>query len=439
MGGVSQWLLILLLILFGVVFAGAYPALLLSSFNPAQVLKGKFFKSSTGLKLRKLMISFQYVLAVLLIAGTITIYLQLSFMLSQDPGFAKDQILVLGAPAVYDSLAGSKISYFKNTILQIPEVTNVTASNDVPGRVMVEGSPVYQKNSDVSKNFFTYIPSIDTSFLSTYNIRLLDGRMFNENEMMNFRRRGRPESIPVMVNEEFVRQMELKDSKDALNEKLIFWWGPEERQAEIIGITADHHQVYFKERVLPVMYMQPQWVGWKYFSVHLKTNNMAQTISSVEAAYLNAFPDNPFSYFFLDEFFDRQYSQDRKFGKIFTVFTFLAIFVTCLGLLGLSIFSVMQRAKEMGIRKVLGASSSIILALFSKDFLKILFVSYLITLPVIYWAGEQWLQNFSFRIPLGWQVFVLPLVVLMVITLSTISVISFRSLFETPVKALRQE
>ena len=440
MGGASQGLFIVLLFLFGVVFVGSYPALLLSSFNPAQVLKGKFFKSPTGLKLRKLMISFQYVLAVLLVAGSVTIYLQLSFMQSQDPGFAKDQMLVLEAPAVYDSLAGSKINYFKNTILQIPEVTNVTASNDVPGRMMVEGSSVYQKSSDVSKNFFANIPSIDTSFLSTYKIRLLEGRMFNEHEMMNFRRRGNQESIPVMVNEEFVKQMDLKDHKDALNEKLIFWWGPEERQAEIIGITANHHQVYFKERVLPVMYVQPQWVGWKYFSVHIKKNSsMQQTISSVEAAYLKAFPDNPFSYFFLDEFFDRQYNQDRQFGKIFTVFTFLAIFVTCLGLLGLSIFSVTQRTKEMGIRKVLGASASLILVLFSKDFLKILFISYLITLPVIYWAGEQWLQNFSFRIPLGWQIFVLPLVLLIIITLATIGVISFRSLFETPVKALRQE
>ncbi len=162
-------------------------------------------------------------------------------------------------------------------------------------------------------------------------------------------------------------------------------------------------------------------------------------MSAIESAYAYTFPDNAVSWFFLDEFFDRQYKEDIGFSRIFNVFTVLAILVTCLGLLGLSVFSVTQRTKEVGIRKVLGASSLVIMYLFSKDFVKLLLIAYVITVHVIYWAGDQWLSNFTFRIPIMWQMFVVPPLLLMFITLTTIGGISIRAALETPVKALRQE
>jgi putative ABC transport system permease protein len=226
--------------------------------------------------------------------------------------------------------------------------------------------------------------------------------------------------------------------KDALSEKLKFWWGPDQRRAEIIGVVADHHQQSFKEQVEPVAYMQPEWADWKYFSVNVN-GNLPSVVASLESAYTRTFPDNPASWFFLDEFFDRQYKEEIGFSRIFNVFTILAIVVTCLGLLGLSVFSVTQRTKEVGIRKVMGASSLVIMYLFSKDFVKLLLIAYVITVPVIYWVGDQWLSNFTFRIPIGWQMFLIPPMVLMLITLTTISIISIRAALETPAKALRQE
>jgi putative ABC transport system permease protein len=227
-------------------------------------LKGKFFKSLSGARLRKLMISFQYILAILLLAGAVTIYLQVSFMRSKDLGFAKDQVVVVEAPAVYDSMAGDKISFFKNNVLQIPGVQYVSASADIPGRAVVESAPITLLNGKSEDEYFgASVPGIDTSFLSTYQIRLLEGRMFEGNERMTFRIGANKESIPVLVNQEFLKHMEVKAPKDALKAKLQFWWGPELRHAEIIGVVADHHQVSLRERIEPVMYMQPQWTGWE--------------------------------------------------------------------------------------------------------------------------------------------------------------------------------
>jgi putative ABC transport system permease protein len=283
------------------------------------------------------------------------------------------------------------------------------------------------------------MPAVDTSFFSTYGIALLEGRIFSTQELMTFRApKDQDELIQLVVNEAFVSRLGIQDPKDALSERLKFWWGPEERRAEIIGVVADHHQRSFKEHVEPVAYMQPAWADWKYFSVNVK-GDLYRVVAKVESAYKQVFPDNAVSRFFLDEFFDRQYKEDIRFGRIFNVFTVLAIAVTCMGLLGLSVFSVTQRAKEVGVRKVLGASSWMILYFFSKDFVKLLIIAYVITVPLIYWAGDQWLNNFTFRIPLGWQLFVLPPLLLTFITLTTISIISIRAALESPVRALRQE
>ncbi|MEJ7643935.1 MAG: FtsX-like permease family protein [Chryseolinea sp.] len=321
----------------------------------------------------------------------------------------------------------------------IPGVNNVAASSDVPGKQIVENYQISRINSKDNEHFAASIPSIDTSFLSTYGIRLISGRTFNEGEKMVFRINGAMESIPVMVNEAFVKRMGMKNPEDALNEKLEFGWGPEGRRAEIIGVTTDHHQVSFKEMVEPVMYIQPQWMGWKYFSVSVKPGNMQKTIASVESLYTKAFPGTPFTYFFLDEFYDRQYHADQQFGNIFNVFTVLAIIVTCLGLLGLAIFSVTRRTKEVGIRKALGASAGIIMFLFTKDFVRILFIAYVLSVPIVYYAGNQWLENFSFRIALGWKIYLLPPLLLLFITMLTIGIISLKSALENPVKALRHE
>ncbi|AYB34086.1 ABC transporter permease [Chryseolinea soli] len=434
-----QMLIIAAMFFSGVVLVGAYPALVLSSFQPVQVLKGKFLKSTAGTLLRKGMIAFQYALSVLLIAGAITIYQQLSFMQSQDPGYAKDQLLVLEAPAVYDSTADDRIAFFKNSIAQLAGVRNMTASADVPGQPITEGSGVQRVNAAEQEHFGSSIMSIDTAFFSTYDIKLLAGRLFTDRERMTFRLKDKDEAIRIVVNKEFIRRMGIQNPKDALHEKIIFDWGPDGRRAEIIGVTADFHQMSLKEDYSAIFYILPEWSAWKYFSINLQSPDLESSIDAIHKQYTKAFPDHPFSYFFLDDFFDRQYHADRQFENIFGVFTALAIVVTCLGLLGLSVFSVAQRTKEMGIRKVLGASATRILLLFTKDFVMILVLSWCISAPVIYFAGNAWLETFSFRISLNWMMFVLPVALLIGLTLLTIGVISLKAAVENPVKALRHE
>ena len=433
-GGVAPWAIAAAVFIAGVMICGVYPALALSQFSPAAVLRGSLVKSS-GKWMRKLMVSFQYVLAVLLIAGTMTIYLQLSYMRSLDTGFTKEQVIVAEAPAVYDSTAGARISFFRNELMKAPGVRNITAASDVPGRGIVEGSPVGLMNAEENAFFGTSIASIDTSFFSTFEIKVLKGRLFEDQERMAFRLRDKNERIPVLVNEEFVKRLGFSNLDDALEQQITFWWGPHQRFAKIIGVVANHNQVSLKERIQPILYEQPEWLASKYFAV--AGSNLS--IKEFQAAYAAAFPGHPFTYFFLDEHFDSQYREDQRFGRIFNTFTVLAIIVTCLGLLGLSIFSVTQRTKEVSIRKVLGAPASAILFIFSFDFILALLISYTIAVPVIYLAGENWLQNFSTRIPLRWEIFVSPLILLVTITMITVVCVSVKAMFEAPVRALRQE
>ncbi len=436
--GMTPWIVALTVFTLGVLICGVYPALTLSSFNPAAVLKGGFTKSASGAFLRKLMVSFQYALAVLLIAGTVTIYLQISYMRLQDTGFTKEQVIVVEAPSAFDSAAGGRITQYKNELLRSTGIMNISATSDIPGQRVVEGSGVGLTGADQNTYFGTSIISTDSSFFSTFEIKVLAGRLFKDHERMKFRRADDNELIPVLVNEEFVKELGFKTLDEALEQRVTFYWGPQMRFAKIIGVVANHHQVSFKEGISPIMYDQPEWIDAKYFAARIAAGSNV-SVDDIQSAYKAAFPGHSFSYFFLDEYFDQQYRDDQRFGRIFNTFTVLAIIVTCLGLLGLSIFSVAQRTKEVSIRKVLGAPAGAILYLFSLDFIRALLISYAIAVPVIYWAGENWLQNFTTRIPMRWEIFVVPVALLVAITLITVVSVSIKAMVEAPVKALRQD
>lgn len=439
-GGMTPWLYAALIFLLGIVVSGLYPSLVLSSFQPARVLKGKFYQSGSGSKLRKLMIGFQYVLALLLIAGTITIYLQLRYMHTQDTGFTKDQVMVVDAPAVYDSIAGQRIASFENGVRALAGVANVTAASDVPGKLIVERSPIEPVNAKDNSEFIqTSITCIDSSFLSAFDISFVQGRLFEPNERMDFRRLDKNEDIPVLVNQEFVNELTPDNQKNVLNLRMTFWWGPDQRYARIVGVVSDYHQLSLQEPITPIMFVQPRWQAAKYFAVKLQGNHLDTSLDQLKILYGKAFPEEPFSFFFLDHHFNLQYNEDQRFQNIFNIFTGLAIVVTCLGLVGLSVFSVSQRTREVGIRKVLGASATAILTLFSRDFLRLLLIAYVIAAPVIYWAGDKWLNNFAYRIHLKWPIFLLPVLLLFALSMGMILAVSLKVVFETPVKALKQE
>jgi putative ABC transport system permease protein len=209
--------------------------------------------------------------------------------------------------------------------------------------------------------------------------------------------------------------------------------------AEVIGVVKNYHQLSLRQNYDPIAYFYPVFDSRKYFSLRLSTHNISETIPKVQDLFLEAFPENAFEYFFLDDYFNRQYQSDLQFGKTFGSFTVMAIVIACLGLFGLGVFSVTQRTKEVGIRKVLGASASAILVLFSRDSVRLLLVSYFISVPLIYIAVREWLNNFAFHIGMDWQIFLLPPVFLLTISIATIALISLRAALMSPVVSLRHE
>jgi putative ABC transport system permease protein len=209
--------------------------------------------------------------------------------------------------------------------------------------------------------------------------------------------------------------------------------------AEIIGVVKNHHQVSLREQYDPIAYFYPVFDNWKYFSLRLNSGQMSKTVANVQEVFQKAFPDNAFEYFFLDDHFNKLYQSDLQFGNLFGSFTTMAIVIACLGLFGLGIFSVTQRTKEVGIRKVLGASASAILILFSRDSVRLLLVSYILAVPLIYFAADRWLRTFAFHIGMDWQIFLLPPLFLLAISITTIVLISLRAALMSPVTSLRHE
>jgi putative ABC transport system permease protein len=235
-----------------------------------------------------------------------------------------------------------------------------------------------------------------------------------------------------------VRALGYQNNEEAIHQGIVFK-APQEVKGEIIGVIKNYHQRSLKEPYDPILYYYPAWNNWNYFSVQVNANNLNQEIVSIENLYKNIFAGNPFEYFFLDESFNRQYLADQRFGKVLGLFTVIAIIVACLGLLGLSSFVIKLRTKEIGIRKVLGATVYSILVLFSKDFVKLVCVASLIAIPIIYFTGTSWLRNYAFHIHLGWLIFVLPPLLLLAICLITISLQSITAALANPVKNLRTE
>ena len=436
----SFWLATLSVYLVSAFLVGAYPAFVLSSFRPAAVLKGKFGNSGKGIFLRKSLVVVQFVLSLLLIAGSITVYSQLSFMQRESLGYDKDQILVVKAPSFTDSTFGDKIKVFEASLLQDPLVRGIAPSSDIPGKAVIDRNGMRQASQDKTHNYLTFLSQVNERFLGTYGMSLAAGRNLNRSDTVNpFTSGGRSSKIRVLVNEMVVKALGYKNNEAAVNQDIIFSYGPGELSGQIVGVVRNYHQRSLKEGYDPMLYWYPAYDNWRYFSVQLKADHLQQTLAGIERAYKNVFAGNPYEYFFLNEYFGRQYQSDLRFGKVFGLFTGLAIFVACLGLLGLSAFMIRLRTKETGIRKVLGASIYSLLILFSKDFVKLVAVATVIAIPLVYWGASQWLRSYAFHIRLEWFIFVGPPLLLLAISLTMIGVQSLKTALANPVDSLKTE
>lgn len=424
------WALFLAVLLGGSLLSGLYPAFVLSSFKPVSVLKGRYVSSRNGILLRKFLVGFQFAISLLLIAGTITVYRQLAFMRTQDLGVNIDQTLVMRSPDVRDSTYADKLRAFKSELILSADIKGVTASSAVPGRQPgwnAGGIRRIGEGPDQAKQY--RVIGADYDYIDAYEIELIEGRSFDESF-------GTDES-KVLFNESAIKVMGFQTNKEALGVDIYFWGDT----FEIVGVLADYHHQSLKVTPEPLIFrLFPSPGG--FYSAKIQSDDaqsFQSAVAHVESTWAQFFPATPVDYFFLDTYFDDQYRNDRTFGAAFAAFALLAIIVACLGLFGLTAYAALQRTKEVGIRKVLGASGGQIVQLLSREIIWLVVVAAFIALPLSWFLMQTWLESYAYRIDLDWQLFAWPLLGLLAITLGTVSFQIIRTARLNPVKALRYE
>jgi putative ABC transport system permease protein len=415
------------LILLGAVLSGLYPAFVLSSFRPVEVLKGKFGNSDKGVWLRKGMVVMQFVASITLMVGTFTVYHQISFMRNQALGVNIDQTVVINSPMVTDTTYKHKFQAFKQRLSQYPEVVSVSASTSVPGTQPDWNAGGIRRLSQREDEQNQYrIIMMDGEFIKSFGLQLAVGRAFSDG-LAN-------ENKKVLLNESAARLMGFAKPEDAINDQIFFWGDT----FKIVGVVKNYHQESLKKAFDALIFRYDDAPGG-YYSVKFNTQKVKESMAQFELAWKEIFPGNPFHYFFLDEHYNKQYQADQQFGNIFGIFSGLAIFIACLGLFGLSSLTALQRTKEIGIRKVLGASLFSILRLISKDFLLLIGVAIVLSIPLSVWIMNSWLQDFATRIPLAWWLFAIPGITVVTIALLTVSIHTLKAAMGDPVKSLRYE
>lgn len=425
------WLIFLGTILLGSMLSGLYPAFVLASFQPATVLKGSYASSGQGIILRKLLVGFQFAISLLLIAGTLTVYQQLSFMRNQDLGVDIDQTLVLKAPNISDSTYTEKLSALKTELARPASIKYVTASTSVPGRkAQWNAGGVRRLGEPPSAGNQYRIIGVDYDFIEAYGLEILAGRSFDESF-------GTDEGS-VVFNESATKLMGFQTIEEALDEYIYFWGDT----FKIAGVLSDYHHQSLKVAPDPLIFRLIP-TSRSFYSVKIQTGdtdaNLTQTMAHIEQTWKRFFAGSPMEYFFLDTYFDEQYKNDRHFGKAFAGFALLALIVACLGLFGLSAYSAIQRTKEVGIRKVLGASVMQVVGLLIQEILVLIVLAAIIALPIAWLGLNTWLMDYAYRISLGWVLFVLPVLSLLFIAILTVSYQTLKTARINPVKALRHE
>lgn len=421
------WYGLIGLFVVGVFLSGAYPAFVLSRFKPIEVLKGKMVSTKQGALLRKSLVVLQFAASLFLLIGTTTVYEQIQFMRKQSLGLDIEKTLVIVPPIVLDSTYLSQMTAFKDNLLKYPSIKSIAASTTVPGQPVnwnAGGIKLVSQDQEFGKQY--RIIGVDYDYIPQFGLKLIAGRAFSKEYSTD------PEAV--IFNRAGISQLGFNNPDEAIGERIDFWGN----QYTIIGVSENFNQESLRLPYEPlVLRLIPALQG--YFTIKQNSEDVAQTIAQVKTEWNKFFPGNTYEYFFLDNHFNDQYQADQRFGKVFGLFTGLAILVACLGLFGLASFTTLQRTKEIGIRKVLGSSVVGILKLLYKEFAYLLVIAFLVAIPIAWFTTDNWLQGYAFRIDVHWSYFVLPFIAIMLIALVTVSFQTVKAALNNPVESLKTE
>lgn len=405
--------------------AGIYPSLVLTSFDIIAVLKGRFSTSAKGIFLRKGLVIFQFTISIVLIVGTLIVYNQLNYMRNQSLGFNKDQMAILDFNG--DSTVQSQQQSIKNELKQISGVLSVSGSGTTPGNGNSVAYSEVESRSGSMMPMNMNLYDVDYDFVQQYGLQLLAGRAFSTAFPTD-------STKAFIINQAALKQLGYASPGEAIGKRFNQWG----RSGQIIGVVKDFHFESLQQNIKPLN-LRINLKDINVFTVEIKGGEIPNTIKAIQDKWKALAPQRPLNSYFLDDNFNKQYLTEDRFGKLFMYFAVLAIVISCLGLFGLASYSTLQRTREIGIRKVLGASVPRIVNMLSKEFLLLIAIAALIAFPIAWLSMHSWLNDFAYRISIGWWTFAVAAMLAFMIAIFTISFQAIRAALANPVKSLRSE